>query len=327
MKDAGLTGRIQGGIHRGVRRCAFAADVLMGNYREATWLVGDGRSGTTWVSTLLNHDRRHREVFEPFHPWAVKEMSHFWPHRYLSRETEDPWLERRAARIFSGRFCHPRCDREQRIQLHRGILVKDIFANLMLDWAAARFPRLNIVLLIRNPFAVALSKQKKRKWRWVCDPATLLLQPDLVSDYLEPYTDVLMKASQEADFIGRQLAIWSVINRIPLEQAAAGNGVRVTFYENVLHDPDGEIGALLGDLGGRPADFALSRAAVESPSRVTRAGRKYRPGLSRLGAWKDELPAAQIDAGYRILEALDMIHLYGSDGLPAGNAAVSRTGD
>ena len=44
------------------------ANYMNKNYKEVIWLIGDVRSGTTWVSNLINHENKYRTMFEPFHP-------------------------------------------------------------------------------------------------------------------------------------------------------------------------------------------------------------------------------------------------------------------
>src|SRR5688572_637852 len=58
-----------------IKRAILAANYRLGNYRERLWLIGDGRSGTTWAANLLNHRGRYRQLFEPFHPQMVSAAS------------------------------------------------------------------------------------------------------------------------------------------------------------------------------------------------------------------------------------------------------------
>ena len=46
----------------------IAKHVLLKRYlRASVFLLGDGRSGTTWFSELVNFEGNYWEVFEPFH--------------------------------------------------------------------------------------------------------------------------------------------------------------------------------------------------------------------------------------------------------------------
>ena len=43
-------------------------DLEKGDHRSSVFLAGSGRSGTTWLSEIINHRRGYRYVFEPFNP-------------------------------------------------------------------------------------------------------------------------------------------------------------------------------------------------------------------------------------------------------------------
>jgi len=79
-------------------------------YKDVVWIVGDARSGTTWLSRLINHKKKYREMFEPFHPHFVKEMDFLSMHQYLRPHDSHPQLEKAAADVFSGKLIHRRID-------------------------------------------------------------------------------------------------------------------------------------------------------------------------------------------------------------------------
>ena len=68
------------------------------------WAMGDGRSGTTWVADIINHDKRYREMFEPFHPNRVTDMDFILTHQYMRKDENNGKLELLAKDIFVGKF-------------------------------------------------------------------------------------------------------------------------------------------------------------------------------------------------------------------------------
>ena len=179
-------------------------------------------------------------MFEPFHPFGRYAMDFLTPLLYMRPDVSNELLSKAAEEVFSGRFTNSRVDGANCSLLHQGLIIKDVFANLFAYWAAQRFPWLKIVLLVRNPFAVALSKRKTRDWSWVKDPLELLSQEALRADYLAPYEDLILKVSREGTFLERQILIWTVVNLVPLQQFRLGD-LYVAFYEDVVSDPQGEI--------------------------------------------------------------------------------------
>lgn len=154
--------KIKRKIKRRSKQFSFITNYFLNKYQKVIWLIGNRRSGTTWVSNLINHNKIYREMFEPFHPQYIDNMKFLQVHQYRRVEESDEQLKKAASDIFSGKFTHPRVDLSGPSYFFKGLLIKDIFANLFSCWAYHNFPHLKIILLIRNPFSVALSTYKKK---------------------------------------------------------------------------------------------------------------------------------------------------------------------
>lgn len=230
--------------HRHPEAQCVAAQPASRRFDRVTWLIGDARSGTTWVSDLINHHHRYREMFEPIRPDYVEQTAFLQPNEYVRPNAEYPELHALMDDVFSGRLTHPRIDTANVRPLYRDMLVKDCFANLFAYWAWQRFDNVRPVLLIRNPFAMALSKRKKYRKYWPTDPGDLLAQEHLRADYLEPYADVIAKTSDEGDPIQCLLAMWATINMVPLSQFPVDQ-LHVCCYEEIVADPRGSAARAL----------------------------------------------------------------------------------
>ena len=292
------------------RAVVWHANALCGKFKEIIWLIGDGRSGTTWVASLINQDKKYREMFEPFHPILVKDTRFLSPHQYVRPHESNQQLKAIASRIFSGRFAHPRVDAGNRALVYNGLLVKDIFVNLFAYWASVHFPRIKILLLIRNPFAVALSKSKRKDWFWATDPMALMNQVGLYDDHLHPFEDLVRRTIRKNDFILNQVLIWSIIHYVPLRQFDRGR-IHVVFYEEIHANPQNEI-AKLCDSGliKYPGQTRLDEDIIHRPSKFAGAASNILLGNSPVTGWKDELSVRQIDTGLRILQEFGFDKLY-----------------
>ena len=95
------------------------------------WLVGSGRSGTTWLSSLLNADNTMREVFEPVHKLHAPLMSRSHEHPYFrAGSTPEDWKKWQSD-VFEGKYITRRTDRDNVGKNPAGarkLLVKDVFA-------------------------------------------------------------------------------------------------------------------------------------------------------------------------------------------------------
>lgn len=272
------------------------------DFEEVIWLIGDGRSGTTWLSELIARSGEYRTMFEPFHPQQVQGMSSLWPPRYLRPSDPEASIYRLALEVFSGRLRHPWVDAQGYRSAAVKLLIKDIFANLFACWAARRFQGLRIILMIRHPFAVAWSKSRHRDWFWMKKPTDFLRQPKLLADFLRPFEDLILNVGD--DFIERQVLIWAVLHHVPLAQFRADQ-IQVVFYEDLARDTNQELGRLFG------RRFDLSREILQRPSRVTDSQRDFSTGPATGGGWRRGLTSRQVDRGLRILSLFGLERLYG----------------
>jgi len=284
------------------------------------WLLGDGRSGTTWLFELLNYHSRYRAFFEPFNPGPSKPGVEIGLHRYLPPDGDDRELEKHLADIFSGRFHEERHPRS-RPALFQRVLVKDIYANLFAYWGSRRFPNLRIILIIRHPFAVAASKLNVQNWFPNSDLSLILSQERLVEDHLKDHLPLLRKVARKNDFVVNQIAIWSVINAIPLRQFSREE-LHVVLYEELMEDPVTTLSDafVFVDAGTGTVTPVPSQQIIDRPSSST--ARHGPDGPEQIlpseqpEKWELMLTREQIRWGLRILDEFGFRKLYDTDPMP-----------
>lgn len=279
----------------------------LGNYQEAIWLVGDGRSGSTWLSDLINWDRSYRELFEPFHPHIVRQVRDYELFQYLRPDETNSELGRFLTSVFSGKFKHLRADVSQPRLFYQGILVKDIFAHLLVPWVHQNMPHVKKVLIIRNPFAVALSKQKLNNWTWMREPQAFLKQKPLYDDYLAPHERIINQVGD--DFIEKQILIWAIIHYV-LFQSLNQEDIHLVFYEDLVTNPSKEIKRLFRYLGKDWTDNEVLLHKIAKPTRTSQDSPKNYSNTNVLNSWKDKLFVQQIDRGFEILQYFKLEQLY-----------------
>ena len=162
------------GFARTLNRLRHMAYIDVGGDDATVFVSGMGRSGTTWVASLINHKFDHRVVFEPFRPAIVPAANVFGPFAYVRPTDADPARREAAERILSGRTPRGSVDRLHRGFIFRRRIIKGVRTNLMLGWLKALRPSMPLVLIIRNPFAVAAS-WLRLGWGKVADGSTAVL--------------------------------------------------------------------------------------------------------------------------------------------------------
>jgi hypothetical protein len=295
---------------------------------KTVFLSSGARTGSTWVSEVINFESDYRFLFEPFSMSAPLRPS--WAPRlapddrlrYIRPECDDQDLIAHAARVLSGRIRHPEIDQYNynlRISFERR-LVKETKSNLFLKWLHRCFPQMKLLLLMRHPLPTVLSRmhgvagidraQRNAEYR-----SLVFGQTDLVKDHLEPFRDVLESASTEVE---QRLAIWCIQNFVPLRQFDAGE-IHIMFYETLCVDPAGELRRLYGYLGQDFDEKKLARAVgrLRRPSStIHRDVKEFPDGWDVIARWQSEATSDDLAAATRLLGAFGLDGIYGGDPMP-----------
>lgn len=314
---AGFEGYRESRLARAAGRLASPLYLdLGGDHRDAVFLAGSGRSGTTWLSELVNDRLGYRYVFEPFHPGEVPLARPFGYRRYVRPGDSRPELLEAARQILCGHVRGPWTDRFRRRLLARGRLIKDIRANLLLGWLANNFPEMPVIFILRHPCAVALSKVRLG---WRARLEEFLAQPELVEDFLAPVESQLRAACDDGvPEFERHVFAWCVENAVPLAQLGRGRAFLV-FYESLCEAPEEELRALFRYLGAEPGD--VSPRTLRSPSALSRAGSAVLSGADPVAGWRAELSAGEIRRAGEILGLFGLDRVYGESPRPDREAA------
>lgn len=229
---------------------------------EACYLLaGMGRSGTTWLGSLINHKREYRVVFEPFYPHKVDAAKAFSYLGYVSPSNCDTVKFRAAKEILSGNVTGRWIDKENPGICYRKRLIKDIRCNLMLGWLQLKF-RIPTIFIIRDPVSVALSWMKlgwgheanenRSDFEIITKQQNLLRDFPLISDFLDNYRD--LNRAEEL------VATWCILNHVALAQIDTSLTV-ILFYEALVSSPVEESKKVFDFLGEEMDASSLERVS------------------------------------------------------------------
>ena len=307
------------GFARTLNRLRHMAYIDVGGDDATVFVSGMGRSGTTWVASLINHKFDHRVVFEPFRPAIVPAANVFGPFAYVRPTDADPARREAAERILSGRTPRGSVDRLHRGFIFRRRIIKGVRTNLMLGWLKALRPSMPLVLIIRNPFAVAAS-WLRLGWGKVADGSTAELDVILQHRALRedfPGVDAAVKMIDRGSAFECALAQWSLLHLVPLAQLRDG-AAHVVFFEDLLIHPAGTFDRL-----AQPVGITVDRSAFErvvgtaaETDFLQRGNGADREQI--LGDWQQHLTPAQVERGIEILAAFGLGQMYDGGGRPTG---------
>lgn len=268
-------------------------------------LLGSGRSGTTWVTEILNAEGRYRVVFEPFFPAHNPQ----WPlsRPFVAAGAEAPHLHDGALAALSGTLRSKEVDAHNTVLRPTHRLVKAIRANLCLEWLARSFPEVRLVFLIRHPLAVARSRMLMG---WGSGLDKLMAQPELVA-HLGPLADRL--ASEPDPFL-QQVLLWCVENRIAAEQLP--QRAHALHYESLCTEPLREATRLFESLE-LPVPAKLGES-IARPSALSRDHSAVSMGSRPVDAWVGQVESSVVEAAIDHVTAFGLGHLYSEDPFPLG---------
>jgi Sulfotransferase family len=289
----------------------FYVDLGKGDHKSSVFLAGSGRSGTTWLSQIINYRRRYRYIFEPFNPREVGPFWHFRTKQYLRPEDRREEFLEPARLVLTGGLRDPWTERFNGRIVARRRLIKDIRANLLLGWMRVNFPGMPIILLLRHPCAVVASRLDLG---WKDNLSETMEQRELVEDFLLPM-EAEIRAAQ-GDF-ERHLFLWCIDNYVPLKQFGPQE-LHLTFYENLLVRPEVELQGLFASLG----EVYLDERAYARLRRPSPLSRKNAPAPSVEG-WRTRVSAHQLERANEILRLFGLDHLYGEGAMPDPSGAYA----
>jgi len=281
------------------------------DYRNSIFLAGTERSGTTWVSDIINYKKEYRYIFEPFWPDKVDICIKFRPQQYLRPENQDSYFIEAAEVILSGKIRNSWTDKYHRRFIANKRLIKDVRANLFLKWMHSHFPEMPIILLMRHPCAVA-SSQLRHKHRVPSLKQEFLSQEELMEDFLNPFRKEIEKAQRQTDF-EKRIFRWCIQNYVPLKQFKRGE-IHLAFYENFCEKPRSEIDRLFSFLG-KSYDEAVF-AKLRKPSPQSRADSAIISGGSLIDSWRKHVTDEQIRRAVEILSLFGLDRIYSQDSMP-----------
>lgn len=274
-------------------------------------LVGNGRSGTSWMGQTLGWAERVLYYREPCHPYRNgihddAEANKIWA-RYLRPGDSDPFFETKLGKAFEGHFWqgsgHPPRAFARRIASRPRVLVKEVASFLSAEWVARKWDPA-MVVIFRHPGAYAVSVRRMNhpereiaRLRLMCSDARLV--EDHIGDLAAPLSEI-------DDPMEASLATWGIRTRAALASLARNPEWIRVHYEEVAADPVPSFAALYDRLGLSWSESVADRIRAKTTSQADGQFSTARVSQDRVDAWRKELDAAQAARLRRVIELFEL---------------------
>lgn len=209
---------------------------------DVTFLTSQGRSGSTLVSRLITSGGNFRNHHEPFNKAFVAEVEPFEYGRYIPKSANLNQEKNIVSKVLSGKIYNHWIGMGTLSFFYKKRLIKAIRANLFTPWLKNNFSEIKLVVLIRNPFAVAESwinvnfGNGKRLLQTIKD------QPSLVDSLPK---EAQKQITQEMSLKERLIFNWCV-EYYMLFKDLNPSEYKLLVYERLLEDSEKEMKELLG---------------------------------------------------------------------------------
>jgi hypothetical protein len=288
----------------------FASSRKKQAYEKIILISSMGRSGSTLFSNLVNCTSDFKEVFEPFFPEKVKAAKPFIYPKYLAPDNDDRRYLKPAKKILEGFARNKWIDQAKSNRAAKRLLIKDIRTNLFLKWIDAHFPEVEIILLMRNPFAVVSSWIRANFGVGSVARERILSQDDLMRDHLSPFKEEYLAID---DTFLRLIFFWCIYYYVPLQQFDSKN-ITIAFYENLVTNANKEM-EIIGKRLSLGIQYTCANEVVKIPSRMTMKGRDTKD-IGRIDRWSQGIETPIIDKSFNILSLFGMDKFYARNGMP-----------
>ena len=273
-------------------------------------IAGIGRSGTTFLSELLNYKNDYRIMFEPFHKYKVPEVSKLDYKLYIPSENNNINLKQLFSNILSGKIKNKWIDQYNMKYFCKKRLVKEIRINPSLKWVKLNFPTIPIVYIIRHPCAVTLSKMRLN---WEDHLSNYITQNKLLTDYLEPYINSIKLAQTDFE---KHILMWCIENMIVL-RSFQKNEILIIFYEHLLLNPEKILRKVTRFINMKYSNNLLKY--VNRPSLQTNSESAILKSENLLTNWQKYINDEQKDCALSLLNQFNLNYLYNLDSKPCLN--------
>lgn len=277
------------------------------NIKNTVLLAGSGRSGTTWISNIINYDNEYRYIFEPFSNIYTKECFGFAYKQYLRENDDREYFLKTARKIFSGEISNDWVNKFNKRFFCKKRLVKDIRVNFLLKWIREHFSEILIIFVVRHPIAVASSRMKLG---WATHMEKILAQEDLITDFFQ---DVFDKIQDCPSSFERQIFLWCIENYVPLVTLGKEN-VYMLSYESFCLEPERESQKMLCWIGKKYNNSI--KAAIRKPSEVSSSHSAINTGENLVCKWKKEVTRDECKKAIKILSLFGMEQYYSEEPYP-----------
>lgn len=273
-------------------------------------VIGNGRSGTSWIGDTLSQERSLTYYREPCHPGrkglSGEAADAVWT-RYVPPGGSDRYFQETLGGAFDGLMVRGGGvswrGLPARVLQRPRILVKEVAAFLSLDWLYQRW-KPEVLVVVRHPCAYAASVRALRHDAAEIARFDMLrnnktLQQNYIGHLMPHLTSV--EGPLEAS-----VASWAIRNYINLRLQAERPEWQVIYYEELARNPAEKFRSLFLKYNlhwdKTIAEWIRAKTTTEQVGHFTTS----RVSSTRIDAWRQRLSSEEVARIRRVVEPFDL---------------------
>ena len=275
-------------------------------------IVGNGRSGTSWIGSTFGQAPDVIYYREPCNPRRTGITDDTVWSRCVPPHGQDAYFERYLSAAFAG--SSPQYTISARQLIHYAttpyrIVVKEVATFPSVEWMHARWNP-EILIVVRHPCGCARSVYKAGIYVHEAERLARIAHDDYIREQLGDLAEHAMTASTPLEISS---AIWAIKNYVVLKAMERHPDWHVVRYEDVCADPVDTFRTLFHTYGLNWSDGMEHWIESTTQHDVPGAYSTSRITAHRVGAWRRTLSKAEIHQVRHMVEPFDLPFYDGED--------------
>jgi hypothetical protein len=231
----------------------FLRCIIQRKISNIYFIIGSGRSGTTWLAEILSEITSSIYLDEPLKNSSSKRINSIgftgWG-QYIPADYNWPEAEKLFTELFTLKFNNPNINYSNYNDLINSetIIVKSIRSQFLLKWLFKSFPEIVIIHLIRNPFHVIESQLNHPGWglnRERSIRKNISIPNDPLSEmFYKNYVDLISQFKYLEEFLAFR---WSLENYSCIQAVRSIPSAKTVSYEQLQKKPESTISLMIKD--------------------------------------------------------------------------------
>lgn len=274
-------------------------DCAAGFNRSSTkpiFIIGHGRSGTTWVGDTFEKHERVLHYNEPArYGFKDKERQYDNFLAYTTNNETAGYIKERLDAAMGGYFLADSAvwlsDRQKvklRLMGDYRLVIKEVATIMCMEWVYRTYSP-DVLILYRHPCSVALS-EKERDIDAELSRKILLSKDELFRDHLEPYRALIERAKRPYEVYG---AVYGARNRVLANFAEKYKIKNVLLYEDLATDPIAKFSEVFGWFGLEYTEDIKTYVQENSSSSKQGFYTTTKISAAHRERWKQKMTAAE----------------------------------